>query len=74
MLNFQFNTLSEFLAMGGYAFYVWSAYLFFAVVLGFNLWLPRHQRGKLVRLLKARQHRQQQQAPNAVPPQQSAQQ
>ncbi len=43
--HIQFNSLSEFLAMGGYAFNVWSVYALFAVFLIANLALPwwRHR-------------------------------
>jgi len=42
----QFNSLAEFLAMGGYAFNVWSVYALFALFLTANLILPlrRHRR------------------------------
>lgn len=36
----RFESFSDFLAMGGYAGYVWSAYAFFALVLVFNIWQP----------------------------------
>lgn len=35
---------SEFFAMGGYAFYVWTAYAVAAVVLAFNVLLPLRRR------------------------------
>ena len=39
-------SITEFLQMGGYAGFVWSAYLVAIVVLVVNLWLPnrRHRR------------------------------
>ncbi|MGK2941553.1 MAG: heme exporter protein CcmD [Immundisolibacter sp.] len=48
--------MSEFLAMGGYAVYVWPCYALAALVLGLNAWLPwrRHRR-----LLRACQNRNQ---------------
>ncbi len=33
-------TLAEFLAMGGYGFYVWTAYSVVGIGLACNLWLP----------------------------------
>ena len=36
----RFDSFSEFLAMGGYAIYVWSAYAFFLIILIFNIWQP----------------------------------
>jgi heme exporter protein D len=58
MPEFQFADLADFLAMGGHAYFVWMSYGFFFLVLAFNLWLPRHQRSRLLRLLRARQTRQ----------------
>jgi heme exporter protein D len=42
-------SLQEFLHMGGYAFYVWSAYAVFAVVLIGNLVYPLRRRRQLLR-------------------------
>lgn len=53
-MEFQFEGLAAFLDMGGYAFYVWSSYLFFAAVMGWNLILPLLERRKVMSLLKAR--------------------
>ncbi len=58
MPEFQFEGVADFFAMGGHAYFVWMSYGFFFVVLAFNLWLPRHQRFRLLRLLRARQTRQ----------------
>ena len=49
--------IAEFLDMGGYAFYVWTAYLFCAVVLAVNLILPLRQRSRLIKVLSARMQR-----------------
>jgi heme exporter protein D len=57
MFDFQFDSLGGFLAMGGYAGYVWSAYACFFIVFGWNLIQPRRERRKLLQLLKARQQR-----------------
>jgi heme exporter protein D len=35
--------MKEFLAMGGYAAYVWSAYGITAVVIGLNAWLAQRR-------------------------------
>jgi heme exporter protein D len=40
--------LTEFLHMGGYAFYVWTSYGIALVVLVANAWIPMHQRRKLL--------------------------
>ncbi|MCF7985998.1 MAG: heme exporter protein CcmD [Methylovulum sp.] len=51
--------LQEFLAMGGYAFYVWVSYgICFAVLLA-NIVLPVMQRKQLIRQLAEKQQRQQ---------------
>jgi heme exporter protein D len=57
MPDIQFDSLGDFLNMGGYAFYVWSAYLFWAVVLGTALVLPLLDRKRVMKLLKARMQR-----------------
>ena len=41
-------SLSEFLHMGGYAFYVWTSYAIATVVLVANLVVARHKRSKLL--------------------------
>ncbi len=50
----QFNSLSEFFAMGGYAFNVWSVYALFAVFLIANLALPLRKRRLILREHKRR--------------------
>ncbi len=57
MPEFQFDGMQDFLAMGGYAFYVWISYLFFALVVAWNLIQPRIERRKLLQLHKARMQR-----------------
>lgn len=51
------NAITEFFAMGGYAFYVWSSYGIVAVVLIANVIAVRHRRRVLMREL-ARKERQ----------------
>jgi len=52
------NSVMHFLAMGGYADYVWPAYaVFFIVLIADNL-APRLRRSHLLRELRARQIRQ----------------
>jgi heme exporter protein D len=41
-------TLTEFLHMGGYAFYVWTSYGLAMIVLLLNVILPMRQRRKLL--------------------------
>ncbi len=45
----QFNSLGEFLAMGGYAFNVWSVYALFVIFLVANLALPLRKRRRILR-------------------------
>lgn len=57
MPEIQFNSISDFFSMGGYAFYVWSAYAFCAVVFALNLILPLRDRKRVMKLLKVRMQR-----------------
>lgn len=50
--------MSEFLHMGGYAFYVWSSYAIAALVLVANAVLPVMAHRRLRRRLDARRSRQ----------------
>lgn len=50
--------MSAFLAMGGYAFYVWSAYAVFFVVLIADFLAPVFRRRRNLRELRARMARQ----------------
>lgn len=53
----QFSSLAEFLEMGGYAVYVWSAYgIFFAFVV-LSLAQPRLARKRIMKQLRARLER-----------------
>jgi heme exporter protein D len=53
MPEFQFQSFSEFLAMGGHALYVWASYAFFAAVIAFNLIQPAMAKRKIIRQHKA---------------------
>lgn len=57
MFDFQFDSLSDFLAMGGYAEYVWPSYLVFAVVVAYNLLQPKWARKKFFKQQTARLQR-----------------
>jgi heme exporter protein D len=50
--------MSAFLAMGGYAFYVWSAYAVFFIVLIADFLAPVFRRRRNLRELRARMARQ----------------
>ena len=46
--------MTEFLAMGGYAHYVWPAYAVFFIVLTLDAIAPRMQRRRVLAELRAR--------------------
>lgn len=48
----QWNSVSEFFAMGGYAFYVWGSFGLTAVVLAGEVLLVRQQRNDILRKLR----------------------
>ena len=52
-----FNSLAEFFAMGGYAFYVWTSYGLTLIVLLGNIIIPIWQRKQLLRSLSLKQQR-----------------
>lgn len=47
--------MAEWFDMGGYAAFVWPAYLFGILVLGLNLWLPLYRHRRLIKRLKRNQ-------------------
>jgi heme exporter protein D len=53
----MFNSFAEFLAMGGYAFYVWGSYGLTLIVLLANIIIPIWQRKQLLRSLSLKQQR-----------------
>lgn len=57
MPELQFDSLADFIAMGGDADHVWMAYGFFCIVMGWNLIQPRLERRKILQLLRARRQR-----------------
>jgi heme exporter protein D len=57
MPEFQFEGLQDFLAMGGYAYYVWTSYLFFTAVVVWCLLQPKLERRKVLQLHVARMQR-----------------
>lgn len=52
--SIQFNSFSEFLDMGGYAFNVWSVYLLFVIFVTVNLLGPLRSKKQIIRQLKRR--------------------
>jgi len=51
------NSFAEFLAMGGYGFYVWTSYGIALVVLLLNVIVPAMQRKQFLRELALKQKR-----------------
>jgi heme exporter protein D len=51
----QWNSVSEFFAMGGYAFYVWGSFGLTAAVMVGEMLLIRSQRKELLRNLRTEQ-------------------
>ena len=51
----QWNSVSEFFAMGGYAFYVWGSFGLTAIVIAGEALLIRRQRTELLRELRNEQ-------------------
>lgn len=49
----QWNSVSEFFAMGGYAFYVWGSFGLTAVVVAGEMLLLRAQRKNILRELRS---------------------
>ena len=45
--------MKEFLAMGGYAAYVWTAYGMTAAVIGLNVWLAQRRYRQALRAARA---------------------
>lgn len=43
--------MKEFLAMGGYAAYVWTAYGLTAIVMGLNVWLAQRRYRQALRAI-----------------------
>lgn len=49
--------MSEFLAMGGYAKYVWPCYGLAVLMLVANFWQPRHQERQILKQIRSRVQR-----------------
>ena len=47
----QWHSVSEFFAMGGYAFYVWGSFGATAVVIALEVWQVRARRRQILRNL-----------------------
>lgn len=42
-MTFQFNSISEFFAMGGYGFYVWLSYAISFIAIGALIWQSKRE-------------------------------
>lgn len=51
------NSVGEFLAMGGYGFYVWTSYAIWLAIIVFNIVKPKSEERRLLAKL-ARKHSQ----------------
>lgn len=61
VLELQFDSIAEFLQMGGrYAFHVWAVYALFMVFLTYNLWMPLRQRRRFLQQQAAGARREEQ--------------
>lgn len=60
MPELQFGSVAEFLDMGGYAEYVWSAYAVFVVLMAVGLLQPCLARRRIIRQQRARLQREEQ--------------
>lgn len=56
-VTLPFDSLGEFLAMGGYGFYVWWAYLLAGLVIAFAVLWPLWQRRRFMREQRQRLRR-----------------
>lgn len=51
-MTFQFNSISDFFAMGGYGFYVWLAYGITFATVGFLVWQSKREVKQTLELAK----------------------
>lgn len=56
-MTFQFNSISEFFAMGGYGFYVWLSYAMTFVAVGLLVWQSKREIKQTLQLAKKAQAR-----------------
>lgn len=54
MPEIQYSSLADFLGMGGYALYVWTAYGLFVAFVALSLVQPRLARRRILKQLRAR--------------------
>lgn len=56
-MTFQFNSISEFFAMGGYGFYVWLSYAITFAAVGLLVWQSKREIKQTLQLAKKEQAR-----------------
>lgn len=62
-MTFQFNSISEFFAMGGYGFYVWLSYAITFAAVGLLVWQSKREIKQTLQLAKKEQAREAHQKP-----------
>lgn len=61
-MTFQFNSISDFFAMGGYGFYVWLSYALTFLACGALIWQSKREIKQTLKLAKKEQQREARQA------------
>lgn len=56
-MTFQFASISDFFAMGGYGFYVWLAYAITFLSVGLLVWQSKRESRQTLNLVKKEQAR-----------------
>lgn len=56
-MKFQFDSISDFFAMGGYGFYVWLAYGITFAAMGILIWQSKREITKTLRIVQKEQAR-----------------
>lgn len=51
-MTFQFHSFSEFLAMGGYGFYVWLSYGLTFLAVGLLIWQSKRESRQILQQVK----------------------
>lgn len=57
-MSFQFESISDFFAMGGYGFYVWLSYGITFIAVGTLIWLSHNEQKAIINQAKKAQARQ----------------
>ncbi|WP_018652565.1 heme exporter protein CcmD [Actinobacillus capsulatus] len=51
-MQFQFGSLSDFLSMGNYGFYVWLSYAVSIIAMGGLIWFSRREEKQIMQQVK----------------------